>query len=128
MELTDFVIFSEPDQSEADGYHTRVAEERDGIVRRLELRSGIWWKAGAHVRCYRDGAEWVATVYRHRGLMVRCIGDEVDVWRVEAYGSGGGVDCEVIDIGDAYTMDACSIDHLTHRLKVGKSVFFYYST
>lgn len=49
MELTDPMVFSKPDQSEADGYHACVAEERDGVVGVLELRSCILREAGAHV-------------------------------------------------------------------------------
>jgi len=66
-ELTDLVVFSEPDQAEADGGHACVAEEGDRVVGALELRSGVAGQAGGHACCEGDGAEWVAAVYRHCG-------------------------------------------------------------
>lgn len=35
---TETVVFAEPDQTEADGQHTGMYEDGNGVVRRFELR------------------------------------------------------------------------------------------
>lgn len=69
---TETVVFTEPDQTEADGEHAGVYEDGDGVLRRFELRGvGIGGgETGFNVAQHGGCAEWESGHGGGRWLLV----------------------------------------------------------